>query len=84
MQSKKQRQFKGTSKPRTFFDRFVRRVGGTAYIALGKLIPNDYYFVRTEVIDRDENSVTIKVTKLLEISNNASNSTNHKTSKQDT
>ena len=46
---RRKRQFTGTSKPRQFYNRKVRRVGRDkrgAYIALGRIIPKDWAYVR--------------------------------------
>lgn len=61
----KKHQFSGLNKPRLFYDRKVRTAGHTKVLSVGKLLPDDYYYVRCEVIDREENAITIKITKLL-------------------
>lgn len=63
--NKQKRQFKGTKAPRLFFDRTVRQTGNTKSLSLGKVIPLEWSYVRIEVIDREADSVTIKLTKLL-------------------
>ena len=68
---KQKRQFKGTKSPRLFFDRRVRATGNTRSISLGKLIPESWYYVRMEIIDREEDSITIKFSRLLETIPNA-------------
>lgn len=83
MQSHK-RQFKGTAKPRLFFDRLVRDTGNTRSLSLGKVIPEIWHYVRIEVIDRESDSVTVKITKLLEKMPNASDTKAHQGSEQDT
>ncbi len=71
MDKPKKRLFKGTAKPRFFFDRKIRDTGHTISISVGKLIPKDWLYVRLELVDADETSRTIKVTRLLEAENNA-------------
>lgn len=78
------RQFKGTSKPRLFFDRLVRTTGCTKSLSLGKVLPKDWGYVRIEVIDREANSLTLKITKLLEATTDAQNTKAHKGSEQNT
>lgn len=80
--SSKQRQFKGTTKPRLFFDRKIRPSGNTKVVSLGKILPISWYFTRMEVVDRDANSVTVKFTKLLEMSQDASDTTANTGSEQ--
>lgn len=60
------RQFAGTSKPRVFFERKLRVEGHGKSLSVGKVIPKNWTYVRMEVIDRNCDTVTIKVTKLLE------------------
>lgn len=69
------RQFKGTGNPRTFFDRRVRMTGGTKSVSLGKILPDSWSYIRVEVVDRDSDAVTIKLTKLLEEYTNAQDNT---------
>ncbi len=81
MQAK--RQFKGTKAPRLFFDRRVRTTGDTKSLSLGKVLPANWYYVRVEVTDRDANSITIKITRLLETQINASDNKTDTGDKQD-
>ena len=78
------RQFKGTAKPRLFFDRLVRETGNTRSLSLGKAIPQGWGYVRIEVIDRESDSVTVRITKLLERLPNAPDTKANKGSEQDT
>ena len=78
------RQFKGTSAPRLFFDRRVRETGGTISVSLGKILPHNWYYIRLEVIDRNDDSVTVKITKLLENKPYASDTATNKTGEQNT
>lgn len=85
MQAKpKPRQFKGTSKTRLFFDRLVREQGNTRSLSLGKVIPDMWSYVRIEVIDREADSITLKISKLLETTPDAQNNTAHKGCEQNT
>jgi len=76
-------QFKGTSSPRLFFDRKIRTTGNTKSVSLGKVLPQSWYYTRLEIVDRDANSVTVKFTKLLENTPNASDTAISQTGKQD-
>jgi hypothetical protein len=76
------RQFKGTKAPRLFFDRTVRKTGNTKSLSLGKVIPASWSYVRIEIVDRDESSITVKITKLLETTQDAPDSNGNKRGKQ--
>ena len=82
--SKAKRQFRGTSKPRQSYDRKVRHVGYTSYVALGKVIPNNWEYVRLTPLNRTPNSVEVLIEKLLGRPNNAQTTTADKTSKPHT
>jgi len=60
------RRFKGVSKPRSFFDRKLIRQGATRYLAVGKVLPKSWRYVRIEKLEESENHVILKTTKLLE------------------
>ena len=62
MQPKKQ--FTGTSKSRTFFDRKVRHEGYTCSLSLGKIIPKDWSYVRLTKIGDDGHIITLRIEKL--------------------
>ena len=78
------RQFKGTSKPRLFFDRVIRKTGNTVSVSLGKILPKSWYYARLEIVDRGADYITIKFTKLLENEPNASDTATNQASKQNT
>lgn len=78
------KQFKGTSAPRLFFDRKIRKTGNTKSVSLGKILPQSWYYTRLEIVGREADSVTVKFTKLLEYTQNASDTTINKTGKQNT
>ncbi len=84
MSKKQKRQFSGTAAPRLFFDRRVRPTGNTVSISLGKFVPLEWSYVRIELVDREADSVTIKISKLLVTETDACNSTVNKRHKQDT
>lgn len=85
MSKKKQkRQFVGTAKPRLFFDRRVRPTGSTLSISLGKFIPATWSYVRIELVDREDDAVTIRISKLLERPIDACGNTADTGSEQDT
>ena len=82
--SKTKRQFRGTSKPRQSYDRKVRNVGYTRYIAMGKIVPEGWQYVRLTPLNRTTESVEVLIEKLLGAENNAQTTTTNKTSKQNT
>ena len=59
------RQFKGTSVPKTFYDRRVRLVGYTRVVSLGKIIPEDWAYVRMRVLNKTPDTIEVLFTKLL-------------------
>jgi len=52
--------FKGTSKPKTVYDRRVIKWGNSRVVALGRIIPSNWLFVRVRIIEKTENSITLK------------------------
>jgi len=80
----KKRQFRGTSKPKQFYDRKVRKVGYTRVISLGKAIPPDWKYVRIHILNKTPNTVELLLEKLLGTNNHAQTTKTHKTNKQNT
>ena len=76
------RQFKRTSKKKQHLDRQVRRVGNTSYIALGKIIPKSWVFVRIITLKKTEKELQIRIEKLYGSENNAQDTTADKGSEQ--
>ena len=70
--------------PRQSYDRKVRNVGYTRYIAMGKIVPEGWQYVRLTPLNRTTNSVEILIEKLLGRENNAQTTTTNKTSKPHT
>jgi len=64
------RQFKGGAKPRTFFDRKVRKEGHTRSLSLSKVIPEDWGYVRIRILKQKDDSVEIRITKMLGVDKN--------------
>lgn len=79
----KTRQFKGTSKPKEHYDRKVRKVGYTIYVALGKVIPEGWDYIRITPLNRTPNTIEVLFEKLLGSQNNAQTKTNNTADKQD-
>lgn len=77
-------QFEGVTTPRTFYDRKVRQVGGTAYVALGRIIPKTWKYVRIHKEVEAQNKIVVSFTKLYEESNNAQATQIHKRGQSDT
>ncbi len=67
----KKKQFKGTSRARSFFDRKVQTYGYSRTLAMGKVLPKGWTYVRIRKIKEGEDFVTVKITKLLGGGNNA-------------
>lgn len=59
------RQFKGGRGKRPFYDRKVRTQGFSRIIALGKVIPRDWRYVRIAVQSKNHNHVVLVISKLL-------------------
>jgi hypothetical protein len=78
----KTKQFKGTGKPKTFFDRKIRPAGYTRYVALGKVLPEDWEYVRLTVINKTPNTIELLIQKLLGAQNHAQVKTDNTTSQQ--
>ena len=81
---KNPRQFKRTTKPKEHYDRKVRKVGATTYIAFGKIIPDSWEYVRIKPLDRTDTTVQVLFEKLYGEGNNAQNKATHQNHKQDT
>jgi len=81
---KHKRQFRGTSKPKTTYDRKVRPAGFTRYVAMGKVIPEDWQYVRLTLLNRTPTSIEILIERLLGRKNHAQTKTNHTTNQQNT
>lgn len=59
------RQFRGASKPRSFFDRKVQDTGYTRVLSLGKIIPKDWTYVRVTPLKKDKTTILLRIDKLL-------------------
>jgi len=62
---KKRKQFKGTSKPRKFYDRKVLKYGHTRTLSLGKIIPKDWRYVRLRVTKKTPTQINLRIEKLV-------------------
>jgi len=78
------RQFKKPKKQRTFYDRKVIHSNTTRALCLGKIIPKPWQYVRIEVLNMNEDSRTVKITKLLGDEENAQSTKTNKKHKQNT
>ena len=59
MQAK--RQFHVSAEKRTFFDRKVLHYGSSRTIAMGKIIPKDWEYIRMAIVEQAYNTVTVKI-----------------------
>ena len=82
MKPTRQRQFKGTSKKREFYDRKVMLEGRTRALSLGRFIPRTWGIVRIEALKKTQKSVTLKITLLMERNNVAPTKKNSKRRKR--
>jgi len=80
MQNK--RQFHTAPKRRTFFDRKVLKYGASRTVSMSKFIPEDWQYVRISVVEKNPNTVTLTITKLLVSESHAQNPQTHKTNRQ--
>jgi len=76
------RQFHVSTQKRTFFDRKVLNYGYSRTIALGKIIPKEWKYVRIRLIDQTPVTLTINIEKLYGEKNYAHNTKNDKTNRQ--
>ena len=62
---KAKRQFKGTSAPRTYYDRRVRKVGYSRVLSISKIMPEDWEYVRMRVLNKTPDTIEVLFTKLM-------------------
>jgi len=62
--NKKIKRFTGAYEPRSFFDRRVRVQGGSRVLSLGKIIPDDWGWVRVWKLDETPKSITVHFERL--------------------
>jgi len=62
---KRKRQFRGTSKPRSHYDLKIWSIGYSRVLAVSKLIPKNWIYVRVHKVSSAEDQVTIRIEKLL-------------------
>lgn len=62
MQARKQ--FHVSAQRRSFFDRKVLKYGYSRTIALGKVIPKDWQYVRITILTKDKSHISLDLTKL--------------------
>lgn len=63
--SKRTRQFTGTSAPKTFYDRKVRKVGYSRVLSMSKILPEDWAYVRMKVLNQTDGAIEVLFTKLM-------------------
>ena len=59
-----QKQFKYTKQRDKHYDRKVRKVGNTLYVALGKVLPASWQYVRITPTNRTDRAIVITIEKL--------------------
>ena len=77
-------QFTGLSKPRRFFDRKIIDMGNSKVLAITKVIPAEWTYVRIWKIKEKPNKVVLHIEKLLADEQHAQTNATDKDSKQDT
>ena len=78
------RQFHTRATPRTFFDRKIVQYGYGRTIALGKVLPKDWQYVRVTINNKDDCTITLTLTKLKVSETHAQNSKDDKTGGKNT
>lgn len=78
MQDKKQ--FHITAERRTFFDRKVLHYGSSRTVAIGKIIPADWPYVRMTILAKKDNTITVQLDKLFMGVSHARDTKTNKTS----
>lgn len=73
---------RGGRKARTFYDRRLRKSGNTRTIAVGKVLPHTWDFVRIRTLKEGDGYAIIKFSRLSVVETNASVGKADKTSKQ--
>jgi len=76
------RQFHTAAKRRSFFDRKVLTYGSSRTVSMSKVIPKDWTYVRVGIIDKNPNTVTLTITKLMVSESHAQNPQTNKTNRQ--
>jgi hypothetical protein len=61
----RKRQFQTAAKRRTFFDRKITSQGYSKQVSLSKLVPKTWTYVRLQVLEQTDKTVTLLITKLL-------------------
>ena len=74
--------FRGTTQVKRFYDRKVYRGTFTQTLAVGKILPPTWLYVRCKVLEKDSDSVTIQFIKLAEAPRNAHGSQAHQKRKR--
>jgi len=63
--SRKKRQFRNTSKPKSHYDLKIWQIGYSRVLAVFRLIPKNWIYVRVRKVSNAEDQVTIRIEKLL-------------------
>ena len=80
---KRKRQFTFKKGQPKFYDRKVRKQGDTLVISLGKIVPDDWIYVRLRVFDKTDTTISLLIEKLLGAEIDAPIATAHSRRKQD-
>ena len=78
----RKRQFHTTIQRRTFFDRKILHYGSSRAVALGKVIPKDWEYVRIGIIEKNPATIAITITRLKVTETHAQNTKTNKGNRQ--
>lgn len=73
-----------SAEKRTFFDRKVLHYGYSRTLAMGKIIPKEWRYVRLSIVGQEKNKLTITIEKLMGDIEYARGAKTDKTSGHDT
>lgn len=82
--TKQTKQFTTKKPKKEYYDRKVTHTKTTKILCLGRLIPNNWRYVRFEVTKRSKNMIACKIIKLLDVDDYAQSTKINKGHKQNT
>jgi len=78
------RQFKHKKPTEPYYDKPVRHVASTIYIPMGRIIPQDWRYVRITILRKTPKTIELRIFKLLGDEDYTQTTPTNKTSKQNT
>jgi hypothetical protein len=64
-EAKAKKQFRTPRQPRRIYDRKVLKYGASRTLALSKVIPESWQYVRIRIVKKEENRILVSFEKLL-------------------